>query len=165
MTTKRFTLATMLAWVTTVATVTPGPRAQSSGCLSYAQTARLVGVLERRTYPGPPNYESIRGGDRAETSYYLRLTRPVCTSAGDPQAPDEEAVSDVGLVQLVVQPAMSSRLRQRLGHSIAATGRLFSPHTGHHHAPLLMQVQSVDAPSTDPTNAQRHPVGITPRLN
>jgi len=48
-------------------TATTAPPA-AAVCLAYAPfRVSLSGTLERRTYPGHPNYESIALGDEAET--------------------------------------------------------------------------------------------------
>lgn len=136
--------AARVALCVAVGVATPVTQAQPAGCLTYTAEVRLTGVLERRTYPGPPNYESVRRGDRPEVGYYLRLRRPVCAVAGAPDAPDQGAVTGVREVQLVAEPAMFAWLRRRVGRVVSARGALFSAHTGHHHAPLLLQVRAID---------------------
>src|SRR6266478_1925975 len=46
-----------------------------------AERGTLTGVLELRTYPGPPNYENTATGDKAETGLYLLLDGLSCTPA------------------------------------------------------------------------------------
>ena len=74
----------------------PPPR-----CLESNVTVTVTGTLERRTYPGPPNYESVAPGDLAETGFYLVLGRPICTTDDELAGPQ----SDVRLVQLVLDQA------------------------------------------------------------
>ncbi len=39
--------------------------AAQGDCLSYEPTeVRLTGTISRKTFPGPPNYQSIRKGDK-----------------------------------------------------------------------------------------------------
>ena len=61
------------------------------------------GTLERKTFPGPPQYESIAAGDEPETVWLLKLDAPVCVSA-DPNDPSgiNAAASSVGAVQLIL---------------------------------------------------------------
>src|SRR5215831_8689740 len=55
------------------------------GCLSYEPTVvKLTGTIISRTFPGPPNYESIKDGDGPETYWLLVLRRPVCVDQGKP---------------------------------------------------------------------------------
>jgi hypothetical protein len=37
----------------------------------------LAGRLDLQTFPGPPNYESIRKGDEAERNLYLKLDNSI----------------------------------------------------------------------------------------
>ena len=45
--------------------------------LTYGPSSfELTGSIELQTFPGPPNYESIKGGDETERGFYLRLDSP-----------------------------------------------------------------------------------------
>lgn len=112
-----------------------------SKCLDYRSPVALTGILERRTYPGRPNFEDIRSGDEPETGYYLRLPRPIC-AVDDPPAPDgsDVAVHDVRLVQLVLDAQGYERLRPWIRKQVTVRGRLLSAITAHHHAPLVLTV-------------------------
>lgn len=113
-------------------------RAAQAGCLSYdPDTVSVAGTLERRTYPGRPDYASIRAGDEPETGFYLRLSKPICTIA-DTTAPNAPALRGVRLVQLVLDSAGYVALRSKLGQHVVLRGTLFAALTGHHHAPLLL---------------------------
>ena len=108
-------------------------------CLSYTGRVELAGVLARRTYPGPPNYESVARGDRPETAWLLRLDRSACVAAEAGDATGfNVAVAAVREVQLVVTPEQVQRYRGRVGQRVALTGALFGAHTGHHHTPVLL---------------------------
>lgn len=41
------------------------------------EIVELVGQLDLQTFPGIPNYESIKNGDETERHFYLKLKRPV----------------------------------------------------------------------------------------
>ena len=112
--------------------------ASVAGCYSYADTITLRGALMRETHPGPPNYESIAGGDAEESGYYLHLSSAICTRSGAQDVPDQAPVEGVRRVQLVLDSAGYAAFRPYLGQQIATVGVLFSAHTGHHHAPLLL---------------------------
>jgi hypothetical protein len=110
-------------------------------CLDYRSPVVLTGTLERRTYPGRPNFEDIRAGDEPETGYYLRLPQPICT-VEDPSGPDVNgATQNVRLVQLVLDAPGYEQLRPRIGKQVTVRGRLFAAITAHHHAPLLLTVE------------------------
>lgn len=113
-------------------------------CLPYEpEIVSLAGTLRRQTFPGRPNYESVKKGDEAETGFYLHLDRPVCTTgAGDDPSWGHYRVDGVTLVQLVLDAAGYDRLRPRLGHRVTLRGTLFAAFTAHHHAPLLLKVRA-----------------------
>ena len=82
--------------------VWPQQAGSTGNCLQYAPSVvKLTGTLIRRTFPGPPNYESVRKGDRAETSWFLDLSRPVCVDE-DKADNLSLAQNNVGRIQLAV---------------------------------------------------------------
>src|SRR2546426_7120545 len=92
------------------------PRIQRDAhvCLSYEPAVvTLTGRLERRTYPGRPNYESIKEGDEPETHFYLNLPRSICTN-GERDSPDTYPQQNVKLIQLVLELEGYKRLRPML---------------------------------------------------
>jgi hypothetical protein len=117
-----------------------GVEATPSPCLTYEpDTIRVQGHLERRIDPGRPDYESTASGDEAEAHFYLRLQAPVCIEVGQDSLIDV-AQSDISDVQLVLDSAGYARLRPQLGSQVQLSGQLMAAHTGHHHAPLLLNV-------------------------
>lgn len=118
---------------------TPVMSAVAQGALAqcfntWTDTVSVTGALERLTFPGPPNYESIAQGDTAEPGFYLRLAHPICTKADEVS----DAQRNVRLVQLVLDSAGYAALRPQLGHRVTLRGTVFGQHTGHHHAPVLL---------------------------
>ncbi|MYN44716.1 DUF4431 domain-containing protein [Pseudoduganella sp. FT93W] len=113
--------------------------AEPMACLQYQpETVVVTGTLHRATFPGRPNYESVANGDEAETGFYLSLDTPICTLSGT--GADREAFDSVREIQLVLNEKQYAALRPRLGKKVEARGQLFSAHTGHHHANVLMRV-------------------------
>src|SRR4051812_13332173 len=73
--------------------------ASAQNCLSYeTDGVQLSGTISKRTFPGPPNYESIRRGDKPETYRVLHLAKPVCTTANG----DNDAEANVTDLQLLL---------------------------------------------------------------
>lgn len=106
---------------------------------TYTGRVELAGVLARRTYPGPPNYESVARGARPETTWLLRLDRPACVAADASDTTGfNVAVASVREVQLAVTPEQFRRYRGRVGQRVALSGALFGAHTGHHRTPVLL---------------------------
>jgi uncharacterized protein YecT (DUF1311 family) len=117
--------------------------ATGSSCLPYqSKQTILIGRLVRKTYPGRPNYESVSHGDEPETGFYLMLDKPVCT-AGSDEDPMTAPLANVSQVQLVLDNSTYTMLRPLISKRIKISGQLFSAHTGHHHAPLLLDNTSL----------------------
>ncbi len=109
-----------------------------SECLSYEPSVvSLSGELDRRTFPGRPNYEYINKGDEPETGFYLILESPVCVK-GDDSSPFHYPQNEVNLVQLILDKKGYEKFRHFLNKKIKVRGTLFGSHTGHHHAPLII---------------------------
>jgi len=107
--------------------------------LRYAPANVTVsGQLERLTFAGRPNYESVAGGDEPETGLYLALPQAICT-AGEEASADAYPQKDVRLVQLVLDRRGYAALASSVGKYVTLRGALVARHTGHHHAPLLLQ--------------------------
>jgi hypothetical protein len=115
-----------------------GPAITSAACLPYGPTeVTLVGVVKFRTFAGPPNYESIASGDRAERTALLELKQAICVRS---KAPDLINVprNKVKVVQLVLTP----KVNVKEGQAISVTGTLFGSHTGHHRTRVLIEVRT-----------------------
>src|SRR5262245_44014336 len=70
-------------------------------CLSYEPTeVTLKGTLHAQVFPGPPNYESIKNGDRKETALLLKLSGNICTIGNDDFGGPER---DIRVVQMVIK--------------------------------------------------------------
>ena len=57
--------------------------AQADGiCLRYKpNNVTLSGKLVRPTFPGRPNFDSIKNGNEPETGFYLELAQTISTEA------------------------------------------------------------------------------------
>jgi hypothetical protein len=115
------------------------PAGADAACLTYTDRVRLEGVLERKTFPGPPNYSSVAKGDSPEVAWLLRLDAPACVDA-DPGDTDGFSVKIEKLrrVQLAPSTAEFKRQAKRLGTRVTVSGKLFGAHTGHHHTAALL---------------------------
>ncbi|WP_374511759.1 DUF4431 domain-containing protein [Niveibacterium sp.] len=109
-------------------------------CLKYEPAVvSLSGKLVQKTFPGPPNFESVENGDRAETRYHLQLDPSICTRAAkDDDAGDHDGVSEL---QLVLSGPQYDAQRPKLGARVTLSGSLFEAHSGHHHTPVLLMVR------------------------
>jgi hypothetical protein len=112
--------------------------------LNYGPTVITVsGTLRAQTFPGPPNYESIKRGDRKERVIILTLPAPTCTTGGDPRNFDNPE-TNVREMQLVVTKSADWKIvEHRLGKRVVVTGTLFHGHTGHHRTKVLIYVAGI----------------------
>lgn len=123
---------------------TVGQTKLEAACLSYEPSVvKLEGTLTKKTFPGPPNYESVLKGDRPEAYWMLNLERPVCVDQDPTDADVNGAQKNVRIVQLVVDPKVYQANAGLIGTRVVVTGRLFGAITGHHHTPVLLTVATI----------------------
>ena len=111
-------------------------------CLSYEPaTVSLKGIIKRHSFPGPPNFESVKKGDQPEQVWVLHLSSPICVSASS----DFEAQSNISDLQLVLTEGQKQydRYRSLLGNRVEVTGTMFQASTGHHHTKVLLIVNGI----------------------
>jgi|SRR5215813_277283 len=115
------------------------------GCLSYEPTeVKLSGTIISKTFPGPPNYESIKGGDEPETYWMLVLPHPVCVDQTDPAELINVPKHNIRRIQLAFRDEKDDRTyRSLLGRRVMATGTLYGSYTGHHRTPVLLMVHTL----------------------
>ena len=107
----------------------------------------IGGTLARKTFAGPPNYESVRKWDRAQTYGLIEPYSPVCV-VEDEADPDLNPSQDlVGEIQLVLTPEEYQAFKEMVGREVIAKGTLFGAHTGHHHTPVLLTTMSIELAS------------------
>src|SRR4030095_10689026 len=121
--------------------------ASASGqkCLEYGPDISLTGTLRSQVYPGPPNYESIKRGDRKEKAIILMLDARACTMGNDPPGFDVPE-TDIRQIQLVITNDEHWRIVRRLmGKPTHLTGSRFNAQTGHHRTRVLIHVANIRA--------------------
>jgi hypothetical protein len=122
----------------------------NAACIDVRQKEPLAfkGTLNYRIFPGPPNYEDVKKGDKPEPAYVIKLDTPIC-AIGDEFLDGKETIDQIQL--LMDDSSQSGRtlwqsLRQMDGKRIAVSGKSgFGAQTGHHHAPLLMTLVGITA--------------------
>lgn len=100
----------------------------------------LAGKLTVRTFPGPPNYESIAGGDLEERAFILELPRLICFTDGE--FADGYERFDRVHVYATDQDVIDA-LNAAIGREVLVEGRAMGAHTGHHRAPMVLRANSV----------------------
>jgi hypothetical protein len=100
-----------------------------------------------QTFPGPPNYESIKEGDQPETSWILVTNKSYCGQGEDLVNTGKIIIEkNQNRFQLVLTPELYQQEKKLLNKKVLVNGSLFFAHTGHHHTPLLIEVSKIIAP-------------------
>ena len=122
--------------------VARAPSVSADRCVRYARDTVVVhGRVERRVYPGRPNYESVPAGDHPDTVYVLRLTTPLCLIA----SADGEARPNVSEVQLYVSAGDERAVNAMRGKEATLRGTLEEWTVGWQHLPVLLHVHLPEA--------------------
>lgn len=112
-------------------------------CLRFeSANTEIVGALIERHFPGPPNYESVARGDVDERAFIVELGSPVCVEAEPGEEAPEAPLSGVCSVHVY---STDIDLGRFVGKRLVIRGRIFEAFTGHHHAPVVLEVTSVRA--------------------
>jgi len=103
----------------------------------------LIGVIKKLQFAGPPNYESLKNGDKDETGPYLILNNPVDVQLAPKSRSDTDIPEkNVSLLQLVVDHKKDwEKIKE--GNFVQINGTLFHAFTGHHHARVLLMIEKV----------------------
>ena len=107
----------------------------SFGCVEpNDEKVELVGEVKTETFPGRPNYESIEKGDEPETVWILTIKNPICFNG------IKEKQKRFHLFWLGTKKHIKSAGRYKI------TGKTMESHTGHHHTPVLIEVEHAVQP-------------------
>jgi hypothetical protein len=115
-----------------LATALAASDAPASSCLQAGQLETVKGRLSIGRF--------VDAADRPERPFILRLASPACLT--------DEALGDVKNARTVHvyagKPALQAQLTRRVGAMILVRGKPFAQHTSHHHAPIVMEVSTVE---------------------
>lgn len=119
----------------------PGSRAVP--CLKYEpENVALVGRIQAHRFAGPPNYTSVKQGDKLEVHWLLHLARPVCVASSDPHDRFNRPEASVSALQIVIRDYR--KYRRLLGKQVKVTGTLFHAITGHHYTKVLIDASDIE---------------------
>jgi hypothetical protein len=113
----------------------------------------LSGQLDLQTFPGPPNYESIKSGDEPERHYYLILHGAVDVILEEKDKASSingDSLFNVKVLQLVIGKDEHWKILRQIGEKGKAKirGTIFQRHTGHHHSRVLLDVKDIQMDQT-----------------
>jgi len=118
--------------------------ADSSPCLKYEpDSVELTGRIKRVIFPGPPNYESVRDGDEPEVYWVLFLQKAVSVQGNPKDDLNSATENNVKEIQLIIDVQDYKKHSNLLGKRVTVKGKLMHSFTGHHHTPVLVQVESM----------------------
>ena len=118
------------------------PAASAEKCLHYmGDPVALEGHVTLRTFFGPPNYGEQPTNDSKERQAILRLSNPICVIANSRDS--DVAEQDQSEVTLV--PINGENLRRYQGKAVNVRGTLFHANTGHHHTPVLIEIEHIQS--------------------
>jgi len=110
------------------------------------KSVELIGFVKHVTFPGPPNYESIKKGDLNETGPYLILKNPINVyPVPNMKAMDnnDEPEKNVSILHIVVNKDQDWE-KVKEGNYVRIQGTLFRRFTGHHHSRVLLEIKKID---------------------
>jgi len=126
---------------------------QNEACFDGEPTVvKIIGKIYEKTFPGPPNYESVEKGDTPETQWILKLDNPICVAVTS----QEESwikwiIRDVREVTLVFLKKGIYKEEYLMYDRVVVTGTLWEANTGHHRTPILITVKEISKKKDTPT--------------
>jgi hypothetical protein len=116
------------------------PLARTAECVVENDEVSVVGSLSRETFAGPPNYESVDRGDKAETVWILTLREPLTLCPVAARNGEAHTLGSINRFQLVIYGEQRGLKQALIARYASIRGRIFLRHTGHHHTAALIEV-------------------------
>ena len=109
-------------------------------CLHYeGESVSIGGSVVLRTFFGPPNYGENPATDSREQQAILILAKPICVDAN----PSDNDAAEEDQIEVTLVPPHGLDLTGFEGKEVDVQGKLFHANTGHHHTPLLIQIDRI----------------------
>ena len=107
------------------------------------EEVELRGILYEEVYPGPPEYTSVKMGDRPEKAVFLTLKEPINVELKK-NAEQEDIINtpEKGVRELQVVFSDSRPSAHQIKQEVSLKGTLYHACTAHHHRRVLMMVNS-----------------------
>lgn len=108
------------------------------------EEVELRGILYEEVYPGPPEYTSVKMGDRPEKAVFLILKEPINVELKKNTELEEDILNtpEKGVRELQVVFSDFQPLTHQIKQEVSLKGTLYHAHTAHHHRRILMMVNS-----------------------
>ena len=115
-----------------------------TGCIAVGGERPVMSVqgrLTRRHFPGPPNFESIRGGDEDNPTLILVLPIPICVDDGDNFS--NPGVRSRNVHVWTLDANVNRTLLSSVGRRVIITGEGYSRNNALHYAPLVLEAKTI----------------------
>ena len=123
--------------------ISPFCMAKNQEVLFEPANVELTGVITMLKFAGPPNYESIKNGDKYETGPYLILDKPIDIILAPNQKDEVDTpTKNVQIIQLIVFNDKDWK-DVKQGNVVRVSGTLSSSITGHHHVRALLGIKQI----------------------
>lgn len=108
------------------------------------EEVELCGLLHEEVYPGPPEYTSVKMGDRPEKTVFLTLKEPINVELKKNTELEEDIINvpEKGVRELQVVFSDSKTSVHQIKQEVSLKGTLYHACTAHHHRRVLMMVNS-----------------------
>jgi hypothetical protein len=121
-----------------------------AGCVVENDEIAVIGKLSRETFAGPPNYQSVDRGDKAETHWILTVREPIvlCTLVSADGKP--HTIGSLGRFQLVLNEEQGGLTRALIARHAWVRGRVSMGHSGPQHMAALIEVTELGPATQSP---------------
>lgn len=108
------------------------------------EEVELCGILYEEVYPGPPEYMSVKMGDRPEKAVFLTLKEPINVELKKNTELEEDIINvpEKGVRELQVVFSDFQPSAHQIKQEVLLKGTLYHACTAHHHRRVLMMVNS-----------------------
>src|SRR5882762_2778545 len=139
-----FLPASFLVLVAAAGAPAPARPAVADSCYHYRPASvSLTGRLIQRTLPGPPNYQSIKRGDRPQVVDLLILDAPICTVPDYKDSPNTDAFQGQDTIQVRRAESTWREVRRLSGKRVVVKGTLAEWALGPDRTPVVIDPTEV----------------------
>ena len=131
--------------VSFVSLASPSPLTKVDECLLAGRAVHLEGKIGSETFPGRPNYDSIKDGDEPETYWIFTSDQSFC-GLGYHYATKKlyRIEGRSKRFQLLLKKGCCNNVKNLLDKKVILKGQMFVGNNGHHHTKMLIEVTNIE---------------------
>jgi hypothetical protein len=120
---------------------------KSNDCLEYEVDVELTGTLKRKTFPGPPEWESVEKGDELLIYWILHLDKAICVNAWKPGDLINVAENGINRTQINVANliGMYKKYQHLIDRRVKVMGTLYHQHSPYHVTTVVMMARKIES--------------------